>query len=104
METALDDANRVDEAVISIPSDGVVRTNFGKDVVGDLSSHDQQREHGYFPLHLLYGDFMSWILDLEDRAIGKEFHERFIKPAATYEGTYLPVGRRGYGESRATRC
>lgn len=85
METALADPSRVDEAVISIPSDGLIRTNFGKDVVRDLSNHDRQREHGYFPLHLLYGDFMSWILDLEDRALGKEFHERYIKPAATYD-------------------
>lgn len=85
METALNDPNRVDEAVISIPSDGIIRTNFGKEVVRDLSDHNRQREHGFFPLHLLYGDFMSWILDLENRALGKEFHERFIKPAATYD-------------------
>ncbi len=85
METALSDSNRVDEALISIPVDGVVRTNFGKDVVLDLSDHDKQREHGYFPLHLLYGDYMSWILELDDRELGKRFHERFIKPAATYD-------------------
>ncbi len=85
MQTALGDPHRVDDAVISIPSDGVVRSNFGKDVVLDLSDYDKQRGHGYFPLHLLYGDYMSWILELEDRALGKEFHERFIKPAATYD-------------------
>lgn len=85
METALADSHRVDEALISIPSDGVVRSNFGKDVVLDLSDHDRQRAQGYFPLHLLYGDFMSWILDLEDRELGKAFHERFIKPATTYD-------------------
>lgn len=85
METALSDSNRVDEALISIPVDGVVRTNFGKDVVLDLSDHEKQRAHGYFPLHLLYGDYMSWILELDDRELGKRFHERFIKPAATYD-------------------
>jgi hypothetical protein len=85
MDTALSDSHRVDEALISIPSDGVVRSNFGKDVVLDLSDHDRQRAQGYFPLHLLYGDFMSWILDLEDRELGKAFHERFIKPATTYD-------------------
>jgi hypothetical protein len=85
MQTAIDDPSRVDEAVISVPSDGVVRSNFGKDVVLDLSDHDKQRELGYFPLNLLYGDFMSWILELADRDLGKEFHERFIKPAATYD-------------------
>lgn len=85
METALSDSNRVDEALISIPVDGVVRTNFGKDVVVDLSNHEKQRAYGYFPLHLLYGDYMSWILELDDRELGKRFHERFIKPAATYD-------------------
>src|SRR5918998_1543299 len=50
MVTALSDANRVDEAIISIPADGVIRKNFGKDVVLDLSDHDKQRKHGYFPL------------------------------------------------------
>lgn len=85
METALSDQNRVDEAVVSIPGDGVIRTNFGKEVVLDLSDHDKQREQGYFPLNLLYGDYMSWILDLDDPTLGKEFHKQFIKPAATYD-------------------
>lgn len=85
METALADNHRVDEALISVPSDGVIRSNFGKDVVLNLSDYDKQRAQGYFPLHLLYGDFMSWILDLEDRELGKAFHEGFIKPATTYD-------------------
>lgn len=85
METALADESRMDEAVISIPSDGVIRSNFGKDVELDLSDHTKERALGYFPLQLLYGDYMSWILDLDDRGLGKEFHERFIKPAATYD-------------------
>ena len=71
--------------MISVPADGVVRANFGKDIVLDLSDHDKQRAHGYFPLHLLYGDFMSWILELEDRSSARKFHERYIKPAATYD-------------------
>jgi hypothetical protein len=85
MGTALADSSRVDESVISIPGDGVVRTNFNKDVVLDLSDHDKQRANGYFPLNLLYGDYMSWILDLDDKTLGKQFHTEFIKPAATYD-------------------
>lgn len=85
IETALSDPSRVDDAVISVPSDGVIRSNFGKDVVLDVSDADKQREHGYFPLHLLYGDYMSWILELDDRELGKVFHEQYIKPAATYD-------------------
>ncbi|WP_191562881.1 GmrSD restriction endonuclease domain-containing protein [Janibacter melonis] len=85
METALLGSDHVDEAVISIPADGVVRSNFGKDIDLDLSTPDKQREQCYFPLHLLYGDYMSWILELEDRELGKKFHESFIKPATTYD-------------------
>ncbi|MGC5076635.1 GmrSD restriction endonuclease domain-containing protein [Agrococcus sp. DT81.2] len=85
METALSDMNRVEDAVISIPVDGMVRTNFGKDITLDLSDADKQRSQGYFPLHLIYGDYMSWILELDDRDLGKRFHERFLKPAATYD-------------------
>ncbi|MDF2468249.1 MAG: hypothetical protein K0Q61_621 [Rhodococcus erythropolis] len=85
IETALSDPNRVDEAVIPVPADGVVRSNFGKDVVLDLSDQDKQHEHGYFPLNLLYGDFMSWILELQNPAPGKHFHDKFIKQSATYD-------------------
>lgn len=85
METALSSPDRIDEAVISVPGDGVVRSNFGKDVDLDLSTDELQREAGYFPLNLLYGDYMSWILELSNRDAGKQFHERLIKPAATYD-------------------
>ncbi|PWJ26216.1 hypothetical protein ATK17_2363 [Branchiibius hedensis] len=85
METALSAPDRVDEALISVPGDGVVRSNFGKDVVLDLSSADEQRTQGYFPLHLLYGDYMSWTFELADRDLAKRFWEEFIKPAATYD-------------------
>ncbi|QAY71607.1 DUF262 domain-containing protein [Xylanimonas protaetiae] len=85
MATALANPTRMDEAVISVPGDGVERTNFGRDIVRDLSDEAKQREQGFFPLHLLYGDYMSWILELEDRDLGKRFHNEIIKPAATYD-------------------
>ncbi len=85
METALSDPGRVDEAVISIAGDGVRRKNFGKDVDLDLSTPVRQQAEGYFPLNLLYGDYMSWVFELEDHALGKAFHKRFIQPAATYD-------------------
>ncbi|MEX2660054.1 MAG: DUF262 domain-containing protein [Acidimicrobiales bacterium] len=85
MATALDDSNRVEEALISVPADGTIRSNFGKDIVLDLSDEEKQRSQGYFPLHLLYGDFMSWILDLDDRELGKAFHQHFISRATTYD-------------------
>lgn len=85
MGTALSDPGRVDEAVVSIAGDGIRRTNFGKDVDLDLSTHIKQQTEGYFPLNLLYGDYMSWVFELEDHGLGKAFHKRFIQPAATYD-------------------
>lgn len=84
METALSGADRVDEAVISIPADGLIREDFGRVIVRDLSTVDKQREQGYFPLHLLYGEYVDYLFDL-DRDLGKAFHDQFIKPAATYD-------------------
>lgn len=85
MPTALSDSERVDEAVISIPADGVVRENFGKDVVLDLSDDEKQRAQSYCPLNLLYGGYMSWFLLLTDQQLQIDFHEKFIKPATTYD-------------------
>lgn len=85
MGTALSGDDRVEEAVVSVPADGVIRENFGQDVVLDLSDPDKQRSQGYFPLHLLYGDYVSWLFELDDRDLGKQFHEAFIKPASTYD-------------------
>ncbi|MCA0435702.1 MAG: DUF262 domain-containing protein [Actinobacteria bacterium] len=85
MEVALSDVSRVDEAVLSLPGDGVLRTNFGKDVVLDASTPTGQHREGLFPLNLLYGDYVSWMFQHPDHALVQEFHERFIKPATTYD-------------------
>lgn len=84
METALSGSDRVDEAVISIPADGLVKEDFGRVIVKDLSTPEKQREQGYFPLHLLYGEYVDFLFDL-DRDLGRAFHEHFIKPAGIYD-------------------
>lgn len=51
---AIADPDRVEEAVVSVPADGKIKTNFDRDVVLDLSTTEAQYENGYFPLNLLY--------------------------------------------------
>ena len=51
---ALEGEDRIDDAVLSLPGDGVVRSNFGKDIELDVSTPEREREHGYFPLNLLF--------------------------------------------------
>lgn len=84
MELALQGEDRIDEAVVSMPGDGVERTNFGKDVVLDVSDPDRERAAGLFPVRLLFGDAMSWLFDLENRELAKDFNTEIIKPTGTY--------------------
>src|SRR6187200_1749100 len=49
---ALEGEDRLDEAVVSIPSDGMLRSNFGKDIELDVSTSEKQQERGYFPVNL----------------------------------------------------
>ena len=86
MTLALQGDDRIDEAVIAVPGDGVVRTNFGKDVVLDLSNPQKERAQGYFPLRLLFGgaDTVGWLFALEDHHKASQFHAEVIQPVTTY--------------------
>lgn len=84
MELAVQGEDRIDEAVLSLPGDGIERTNFGKDIVRDVSTADKERAEGMFPVRLLFGDAMSWLFDLDDRDLAKEFNNDIVKPVGTY--------------------
>lgn len=84
MNLAVQGEDRIDEAVLSLPGDGIERTNFGKDVVRDVSTPEKQRAAGLFPASLIFGDAMSWLFDLEDRDLAKAFNNDIIKPVSSY--------------------
>lgn len=81
---ALEGEDRISEAVISLPADGIERTNFGKGIVRDVSTPDKERAEGLFPVRLLFGDAMSWLFDFKDRELAKEFNTAIINPSGTY--------------------
>lgn len=82
---ALEGEDRIDDAVHSLPADGIVRTNFGKDIVFDVSSTEKEIEQGYFPIDLLFSDdVLSWLFELPDKDQAKAFNARVIQPARTY--------------------
>lgn len=86
MADALEDANRMDEAVISVPSDGMIKTNFNRDIVLDLSTPDKQHEAGYFPLNLLFDSTgsMRWLFGHEDQELAFAFQEEFVAEVGKY--------------------
>jgi hypothetical protein len=86
---ALEGEDRIDEAVKALPYDGIVRTNFGRDIEFDVSTPEREREHGYFPLSLLFSDdafgwVMAWTADTNDHAASQAFHGA-ITTARKYE-------------------
>lgn len=87
IELALLGEDRMDEAVISVPSDGVIRTNFGKDIVLNLSDEDKERTAGYFPFRLLYEPLQAaiWLNQLPDPSLGPEFLAKILQPASAYD-------------------
>lgn len=82
---ALDGEDRMDEAVRSIPSDGKITENFARDVILDVSTPELERQHGLFPVSLLFSsDAFDWLMELDDPGLAKEFNNRVVKPVGTY--------------------
>ncbi|AJK68752.1 DUF262 domain-containing protein [Corynebacterium marinum] len=86
MARALEDVNRMDEAVISVPGDGVIRKNFDRDIVLDLSTPEKQRAEGYYPLNLLFDatGSMEWLFGHEDKSLAFSFQDKFVSQAGKY--------------------
>lgn len=54
-----DDVDTVD-AILSVPKDRMVRSNFGRDVDIDLSSQEKEFEQQLFPLNIVF-DTVAWV-------------------------------------------
>lgn len=54
MKKALDSSVDREEAIVSLPEDRVLRTNFNRDVLLDCSSSELECEHQMFPLYALF--------------------------------------------------
>ena len=64
-----DDADRLD-AIVSVPADRKIKTNFDRDVVLDLSTRELEYEHEMFPINIIFDSSAR-----EDWADGyKDYH------------------------------
>lgn len=83
---AIEDPNRMDEAVISVPADGMIKKNFDRDIVLDLSTTEKQQEQGFFPLNELLNP-MPWLMpySFKNQELSMTFHDQIIQPAANYQ-------------------
>ncbi len=87
MELALQGEDRMDEAVLSLPGDGMERTNFGKDIVRDLSTPEKEREQKLFPMRLLFDPLnaATWLAAMGENEMMAQFLANVISPSSSYD-------------------
>lgn len=95
IDDALAGDSHRDEAVVSIPHDGIVRSNFNRDIDLDVSTPEKEREHGYFPINLAYDPAatMSWLLELGDKTQINRFNTEVLQPMLAYEIPAIQLDR-----------
>lgn len=95
MELAVGDPSRRDEAVRSLPGDGIVKSNFGKDVELDVSTPEKECQHRLFPLRLISDPVgaIPWLLALGDQDLFSRFHSSIYTPTQSYEIPAIELDR-----------
>lgn len=92
--TALHGEEAMDDAVRSIPGDGRVTENFGRDVILDVSTPEQEREQGLFPLSLLFSDeMMSWFFKYGNQEVSNRFFSDVAQKARAYKIPAIELDR-----------
>ncbi|WP_026453741.1 DUF262 domain-containing protein [Saccharomonospora iraqiensis] len=100
---AVKDPHNLDEAVKSLPGDGVLRENFDRDVVLDVSTREKQLEHGYFPVNLAYRDSgTDWLFGYADGDVARTFLNTVITPMKSYTIPSIELDRQTTKEAVAT--
>lgn len=94
--------DRVD-AVISVPEDKMIRTNFGRDIELDVSTREKEYENKMFPLNIVYDsvECMMWMSEYQkfhnyDPVIFQdyvEFNKEILVPIQTYKVPVITLGK-----------
>jgi hypothetical protein len=103
IEKAVEDPRNLDEAVKSLPGDGVIRENFDRDVILDVSTRAKQLEHGYFPVNLVYDEKgTEWLFEYGDLSVAKAFLNTVLTPMQSYAIPSIELDKQTTKEAVAT--
>jgi len=70
IQAALDPGRDREDAILGMPEDRILRKNFGKDIVLDLSSPENEYEYAMFPANRVF-DWDAWQDDFGDYWIAR---------------------------------
>lgn len=99
----------IEDCIIGVPADRVVRKNFGRDIKLDLSTREHEFEHHMFPLNQVF-DSRDWFYDWRDfwKARGedvsdleRDFDRGLVDQIARYK---MPVIRLDKKNTREAIC
>lgn len=106
---AVADTANIEEAIIGVPADRIIRTNFGRDVVLDLSTPNAEYERDLFPLNQVFDHtdwYFGWRGHWKDRKPNRlEIETRFFKEIVENIQRYkMPIIRLDKKNSREAIC
>lgn len=96
VRVAVEGDDRIDDAVLSLPADGIERSNFGRDIVRDLSTEQKQIEEGIVPVSLFLDSFALFrlISSMGEREIGDRFIRDVVQPTSAYRIPAISLDRK----------
>lgn len=106
---ALDTGANIEDAIVGVPADRTIRTNFGRDIMLDLSTRDREFEEHMFPLNQVF-DSRGWFYDWRDywrerggdvSDLERDFDRGVIDKIARYK---MPLIRLDRKNSREAIC
>ncbi|TBX99212.1 GmrSD restriction endonuclease domain-containing protein [Rhizobium laguerreae] len=109
---ALDEAANREDAIIGVPEDKIIRTDFGREIVLDLSTRELEFEHLMFPLTamFLWNDWQVDFINYSNRKgsftelwpIITKFHDEVVKNFSGYQVPVITLDRNTSKEAVCT--
>jgi len=109
IEKAARDAANIEDAIVGVPADRILRTNFGRDIVLNLSTPEDEYEHDLFPLNQIFDHtdwYFAWRNHWKDRNPDRfDLETRFFKGVVENIQRYkMPIIRLDKQNSREAIC
>lgn len=111
IKLALSDSASIDDAIVGVPADRIVRENFGRDIKLDLSTRQHEFVLDHFPLNQVFNNGgRDWFYDWRDhwRAKGRDVSDldrNFVRTVIDRIERYkMPIICLDRGNSREAIC